>query len=178
MTNLNSILKSKDITFLTKVCIAKSMVFLVIMYGCESWAINKAEHQRTDAFKLWSWRKRLEPLGQQGDQTSQSWRKSTWTFIGRTDAEAKFQYFGRLMWRTDSLEKNLMLVKIEGGRRRGWQRMSWLDGIINSMDMGLGRLWKLVMDRKPWRASLYGVGKSWMWLSDWIELSWKTLWTM
>ena len=146
---------------------------------CESWTTKKAECRRIDSFELWCWRRllRVPWTSRWSNQYILKQISSGFSLEGLI-LKLDLQYIDHLMQRTDSLEKNLMLVKIEGGRRRGWQRMSWLDGIINSMDMGLGRLWKLVMDRKPWRASLYGVGKSWMWLSDWIELSWKTLWTM
>ena len=136
MINLDSILKSRDITLPTKLCLVKAMVFPVVKYGCESWTIKKAECWRIDAFELWCWRrllrdfKEIQPVHPKGYQS--------WVFIGRTDPEAEPQYFGHLMWRTDSLEKTLMLGKIEGGRRRGQQRMRCLDSITDLMDMGLG----------------------------------------
>ena len=141
MTNLDSILKSRDITLRTKVRLVKAMIFPVVMYGCESWTIKKAEHWRNDAFELLCWRrllqspldcKEIQPVHPKGDQS--------WVFIGSFMLKLKLQYFGHLMWRVDSFEKTLMLGKIEGRRRRGWQRMRWLDGITDSMDMGLGRL--------------------------------------
>ena len=125
MTNLDSILKSRDITLPTNVHLVKAMVFPVVMYGCETWTIKKAEHQGIDVFELWCWRLLRVPW---------TARRSNQSIIGRTDAEAETPYFGHLMWRTDSLEKILMLGKTEGRRRRGWQRIRWLDGIINSMD--------------------------------------------
>ena len=172
MTNLDSILKSRDITLPTKVRLVKARVFPVVMYGCESWTLKKAEHRRIDASELWYWRRLLR-----GPWTARRSNQSILKISPGCSLEGlmlklKLQYFGNLMRRADSFEKTLILGKIEGRRRRGWQRMRWLDGITDLMDMRLSKLRELVMNREACRAAIHGVTKR---LSDWTELNWYCL---
>ena len=172
MTNLDSISKNRDITLSTKAHLIKAMVFLVVMYGCESWTIKKVERWRIDAFELWCWR-RLLRVPWTARRSNQSILKeiSPGCSLEGLMLKLKLQYFGHLMRRADSLEKTLMLGKIEGRRRRGQERMRWLDGITDTMDMGLGGFPELVMDREAWRAVIHGVTKSRTRLSHWTEVN-------
>ena len=170
--DLDSILKSRGITLLIKVCVVKAMVFPVVMCGCESWTIKKAEGWRIDAFELWCQRRlsRVPWTARRSNQSSLKELSHEYSLEGLM-LKLELQYFGHLMWRTHSLEKTLMLGKIEGRRRRGQQRKNLLEGLIHSMDMSLSKLWELGMDRKAWWAAVHRITKSWTRLNDWTELN-------
>ena len=176
MTNLDSILESKDITLPTKIHLVKAMIFPVVMNECESWTIKKAEHWGIDVFELWCWKRLLRvPWTARSSNHSILKGISPGCSLEGLMLKLKLQYFGHQMRRADSFEKTLILGKIEGRRRRRRQRMRWLDGITNSMDTSLGKLWESVIDREAWHAAIHGVTKSLTWLSDWTELNHKTI---